>query len=278
MNGRPGPRRFPALRPLGAACAALLLAATVASAQRGRFNSYRLATPESFDGAFNFCRVAFRQASNGDGGDWQVDYPDADRNLSVRLAELTKSPVSMDSRNEPNHLIVRLTDPEIFRCPFIMMTEVGSLFLDDQEAKTLREYLQKGGFLWADDFWGEYAWAVWESQIRKALPSGAYPLVELPMDHAVFHQVYQVPKVPQIPSINFWRGSGGDTSERGPDSRRPTVRAILDEHQRVMVLITHNTDVGDSFEHEMRDREYFITFSVDGYALGINAIVYAMTH
>jgi hypothetical protein len=276
---RPGPPCVPARRLILALCAAIVLAASAASAQRGgRFNSYRLATPESFDGAFNFCRVAFRQASNGDGGDWQVDYPDADRNLSVRLAELTKAPVSLDSRQEPNHLIVRLTDPEMFRCPFIMMTEVGSAFFDEDEARALREYLQKGGFLWADDFWGEYAWNVWESQIRKVLPSGAYPLVTLPMDHTMFHQVYQVPKVPQIPSINFWRGSGGDTSERGGDSRTATARAILDEHQRVMVLMTHNTDVGDSFEHEMRDREYFITFSVDGYALGINAIVYAMTH
>ncbi len=270
-----GPRQVRVRRLAAALCGAIVLAASAASAQR--FNSFRLATPDSFDGAFHFCRVAFRQASNGDGGNWQVDYPDADRNLSVRLAELTKAPVSMDASNEPNHLIVRLTDPEMFRCPFIMMTEVGSIFIDEEEAVALRHYLQKGGFLWADDFWGEYAWAVWESQIRKVLPSGAYPLVELPLDHAMFHQVFQVPKVPQIPSINYWRGSGGDTSERR-DSRVATARAILDEHQRVMVLITHNTDVGDSFEHEMRDREYFITFSVDGYALGINAIIYAMTH
>ena len=80
---------------------------------------------------------------------------------------------------------------------------------------------------------GEYAWAVWESQIRKVLPSGAYPLVELPKEHTMFHQVYQVPKVPQIPSINFWRGSGGDTYERPGPRGIATARAILDEHQRV---------------------------------------------
>jgi hypothetical protein len=268
-------------RHVAAIIGALLLLASAASAQRrgfGGYQPYRLATPESFDGAFNFCRVAFRQASNGDGGNWAVDYPDADRNLSVRLAELTKAPISLDGGGEPNHVIVRLTDPELFRCPFVMATEVGSIFLDEDEAEALRRYLQKGGFLWADDFWGGWAWNVWESQIRKVLPSGAYPMVDLSMDHPVFHQVFQVPKVPQIPSINFWRGSGGDTSERRGDSRTPYVRAIVDENSRVMVLITFNTDVGDSFEHEMTDREYFITFSVDGYALGINAIVYAMTH
>ena len=193
-------RRGPALRLIIASCGAIVLAAR-SRAPSVAADSTRSGLPprDSFDGAFNFCRVAFPQASNGDGGDWQVDYPDADRNLSVRLAELTKAPVSMDSRNEPNHLIVRLTDPEMFRCPFIMMTEVGSIFIDEEEAVALREYLQKGGFLWADDFWGEYAWAVWESQIRKVLPSGAYPLVELPKEHTMFHQVYQVAQGPADP-------------------------------------------------------------------------------
>jgi hypothetical protein len=256
---------------------ALLLLATAGYAQFRRGPSYRLATPESFDGSFNFCRVVFRGASNGDGGGWGVDYPDADRNMSVRLSELTKTPVSMDSRGEPNHLLVRLTDPALFRCPFIMMTEVGSLFMDEQEAAQLRAYLLKGGFMWADDFWGEYAWAVFESQIRKALPSGSYPIKDVPTDHMIFHTMFTVQKVPQIPSANFWWGTGS-TSERGSGSAVPHMRTIADEHGRIMVLITHNTDLGDSWEREDDDPEYFIKFSVDGYALGVNILVYAMTH
>ena len=90
--------------------------------------------------------------------------------------------------------------------------------------------------------------------------------------------MFVVRKVPQIASINFWRGCGGGTSERGPDSATPHARAILDERGRMMVFITHNTDIGDSFEHEGTDREYFVNFSVDGYALGVNVLVYAMTH
>jgi hypothetical protein len=246
--------------------------ASVAIAQR----FYRVATPESFDGAFNFCRIAFRNAMNGDGGGWSVDYPRADMNLSIRLSELTKTPVSLVD-GEPNHLLMRLIDQELFHCPFVMMTEPGGAFLDEQEASQLRDYLLKGGFLWADDFWGEYAWSVWESQIRKVLPSGTYPIHDLPLDHPMFRMVFQVKEVPQIPSINNWRGSGGGTSERF-DSDTPHARAILDDRGRIMVLMTHNTDIGDSWEQEAQDPEYFERFSVYGYAFGINVVVYAMTH
>ena len=87
-----------------------------------------------------------------------------------------------------------------------------------------------------------------------------------------------VNKVPQIPSINFWMGSGGGTSERGRDSATPHARAIIDDHGRVMVLMTHNTDFGDSFEREGDSRQYFLQFSVHGYAFGVNVLLYAMTH
>jgi hypothetical protein len=237
-----------------------------------------MATAESFDGAFNFCRAAFRDHPNGDGGGWTTDYPDADLNLSTRFSELTKAPISVDRRTgEPNHLIVPLTDPMLFRCPFIMMFEVGNFYIDETEAAILRDYLAKGGFLWVDDFWGQYAWNIWESQIRKALPSGTYPVKDLPIDHPIFHQVFAVKKKAQIPSINHWLDYR-DTSERGADSREPHVRAITDAKGRIMVLMTHNSDFGDSWEREGVSHDYFLTFSVDGYHFGVNALVYSMTH
>ena len=82
----------------------------------------------------------------------------------------------------------------------------------------------------------------------------------------------------QIPSINAWMGMGGATSERGADSADPHLRAILDKDGRVMVLITYNTDYGDAFEREGDDPQYFYRFSVDGYAFGINTLLYALTH
>ena len=270
-----------------AAIVLLVLVAAVATAQRGggrrrgSFLNQRIpyATLDDFDGSFQFCRVAFRRSSNGYGGGWSADFPRADQNLSIRLSELTKTPVGMDDDEVPKHLLITLQDPAVLsRCPFIMMTEVGSLALDEAETTALRDYLLKGGFLWADDFWGEYAWEVFESQIRKVLPSGAYPIVDLPLEHPIFHSQVSVTKFPQIPSINFWGGPGGPTSERGRDSAIPHARGILDDHGRVMVFVTHNTDFGDSFEREGDSHAYFVEFSVPGYAIGINVLLYAMTH
>jgi uncharacterized protein DUF4159 len=244
---------------------------------RGRFGfAPRRASPDSFDGGFNFCRIMFNYNRYGDGGGWNVDYPRADVNFSIRLSELTKTRVSMDGSGEPNHFVLELSDPLIFKCPFIMMTEVGALYLDDDEAKNLRAYLLKGGFLWADDFWGEYAWDVWAGEIAKALPPGEYPTVDLPIDHPIFRTLFTVQKFPQIPSIGF--AYSGTTSERGAESAVPHARAILDKEGRIMVFISHNTDFGDSWEREGDNQDYFYRFSVDGYAVGIDVALYAMTH
>jgi Domain of unknown function (DUF4159) len=271
-----------AIRRVGAALiVTLVVTGTLAYAQYGRFRRGALpyATADSFDGAYQFCRAEFSGIRGGDGGGWLTDYPDVDRNLSVRLGELTKTPISTDQRTgEPKHVIVQLTAPELYHCPMIFMYEVGNMFIDETEAAALRDYLLKGGFLWVDDFWGERAWSIWESQIRKVFPSGTHPFVELTVEHPLFHQFQTVTKIPQIPSIDFWLGTGGATSERGPDSRTPHVRAILDERDRIMVLITHNTDFGDSYEREGVNHDYFLTFSVPGYAFGINTLIYAMTH
>lgn len=262
----------------------LILTVVVTAQRRGRRGGFfreplSYATSADFDGSFQFCRVVFRPAIDGDGGNWSVDYPRADENLSIRLSELTKTPVGFDVSGVPKHLLVSLTEPEaLSHCPFVMMTEVGSIDLDDRETENLRNYLLRGGFLWADDFWGERAWALFDAQIHRVLAPAAYPIVDLPIDHPIFHSQMVVTRVPQIPSINFWGGPGGPTSERGADSAVPHARAILDAHQRIMVFITHNTDVGDSFEREGDSRAYFVEFSVPGYALGVNVLLYALTH
>ena len=118
----------------------------------------------------------------------------------------------------------RLTDPDIYQCPFIMMTEPGGAYFDDDEAAALRAYLDRGGFLWADDFWGDYAFNAWSAELRKALPANEFPIVDLNPEHPIFHTLYVVPRVPQIPSIDFWIGTGGRTSERGA-AKRPAAEA-----------------------------------------------------
>ena len=238
----------------------------------------RYATLDDFDGTFQFCRIVTNFAPDGDGGSWNVDFPRADENLSIRLSELTKTPVGMNSDELPKHVLINLRQPELFHCGFIMMTEVGRLFLTEEEAANLRNYLLKGGFLWADDFWGEYAWDYFERQMRKVFPAARYPIVDLPLDHPLFHELMDVQRFPQIPSIGAWGGPGGRTSERGAESATPHARAILDDKGRVMVFITHNTDSGDAFEREGDNHEYFIEFSVPGYAVGVNVLLYAMSH
>src|SRR5207245_607081 len=106
----------------------------------------RFASFDDFDGGFQFCRLVFRNAPDGDGDGWGVDWPRADENLSIRLSELTRIGVSMDENGEPKHLLVRLTDREISHCPFVMMTEPGGAYFDEPEAAGLRNYLLRGGF------------------------------------------------------------------------------------------------------------------------------------
>ena len=118
------------MRRIAAALIAVTLAATAASAQRrGRFG-FGPSVPENpqYDGAFQFCRIAFRNAANGDGGGWWVDYPRADENLTFRLSELTTTPVSDNGPHAYNHAVLRLTDVlNLSRCPFTMITEPASL-------------------------------------------------------------------------------------------------------------------------------------------------------
>jgi hypothetical protein len=257
-----------------------LLVAGFAWAQFRRVDSSidaHLARPESFDGRFHYCRAVYRANPRGDGGSWLTDYPLADIDLSIRVSELTKIAVSFDAPGQPNHLIVRLTDDELFQCPVIVMQEVGRLFFSGEDAAFLRTYLLKGGFLWVDDFWGSYAWDVWESEIRKVFPATDYPIVDLPSSHPIFHTMFDLPGVPQIPGIGTWF-SGRGTSERGADSAQVHARGIADASGRVIVFMTHNTDVSDSWEREGEDPQYFYQFSIDGYRVAVNVLLYAMTH
>jgi hypothetical protein len=194
----------------------------------------------------------------------------------TRVSELTKTPASINGEGDPNYWVVRLTDPALFRCPFTMAADVGTIELSALEANRLREYLLKGGFLWVDDFWGTLAWDQWSSEMRRVFPE--YPIKDVPRDHPIRHTMFNITRVPQVTNINAWRRTGGDTQERGYDSPYANFRAIIDGKGRIMVLMTHNTDIGDSWERENEDREFFLRFSPDGYALGINAVLYALTH
>jgi hypothetical protein len=272
---------LPRVRPSRLACllvAAGLIAAATAQAQflRG-FGRAGIARPEDFSGRFHFCRLVYQGARTGAGGSWATDFPRADINMSIRLSELTRTGVSFTS-GAPNHVLVGPTDAVLFQCPFLMMAAPGSAFFSEVEAGRLREYLLKGGFLWADDFWGTYQWEHWVSEFRKILPPADYPIVDLPMDHPMLRTQFTVTEIPQIPNIGYYIRSGGDTSEQGADSATPHARIVSDGQGRVMVLMTHNTDIADSWEREGDDPSYFYAFSPRGYAFGINVLLYSMIY
>ncbi len=229
-------------------------------------------------GEFTFCRLqyqAVRREWLGTG--WNTDYPDGDRNLPLRLSQLTTADIARNERGDPFHAVVSATESDLYDCPFLFASDVGTIGFSELEAVRLRDYLLKGGFLWADDFWGEFAWRNWTLEMNRVLPG--YSIVQLPRDHILFHTLYSVDSLPQIPSIQYWRRSGRmGTSERGAESATPTIHGIMDESGRLMVIMTHNTDIADGWEREGEDDEFFYQFSPDAYAVGINVILYMLTH
>ena len=235
-------------------------------------------TVADFDGSWHFCRLMYRQVRSQQRGlGWGTDYPNADINFSTRLSELTKVQVGRDA-NGPNHLVVRPTDPELSQCPFVMASDPGSAGFSAEDAEGLRNYLLKGGFLWVDDFWGPWAWEAFIAEISKALPPGEFPVKEITPEHPIYSVLFPVAKIPQVPSMQFWRMTGGATSEMDEYSTTAHMAAIADKQGRIMVLMTHNTDIADSWEREADDPQFFFNFSPNGYAVGLNAVLYALSH
>jgi hypothetical protein len=239
----------------------------------------RLADLEDFDGTFLYCRALYtRRWREPEGQGWRTDYPGADNNLSVRLAELTTTPVKMLENGQPHHVVIDLTDPTLFRCPTLFMADGGSLEFSDEEVRALRNYFLKGGFLWVDDFWGSRAWDIWRREIGRVLTPSEFPIFEIPPEHPVMRVLYEVKSVPQVPNISFWRRSGGQTSERASDSRDVHFRGIQDSHGRLLVVMSHNTDIADTWEREGENQDYFDLFAPSGYAVGVNVVLYALSH
>jgi Domain of unknown function (DUF4159) len=271
------------------AAAVVLMAGLTATvfAQRG-FGRFRLPEgvgayparypPKDFeDGSFMICKLQYtsvRYEAMGIG--WSTDYPYAGINLMIRMSELTRAHITqVGETGEPNYWVIRLTDNALFHCPILMGSDVGTMALSDEEAARLRQYLLKGGFLWVDDFWGTPAWMQWSEQIHKALPE--YPIFDIPREHPIRHMLFPVDEIEQVTNINNWLRTH-DTSERGDDSPHADFRGIADDKGRLMVVMTHNTDFGDTWERESESHEFFVQFSPKGYALGVDVLLYAMTH
>lgn len=229
------------------------------------------------DDLFTFVRIKY-DSSYGrrrGGGSWATDFRSSDLNFSLRLQQLTSLKVN------PDPIVLELTDPKLFDYPFIYIVEPGRLTFYEDEVKALRRYLDNGGFLMVDDFWGDDEWDNFYYEIKRVFPRREPE--EVPLSHEIFHCVYDLKEKPQVPSIDVaWHGREyGITWERryNSDTSIPYYKAIKDDEGRIMVFICHNTDLGDGWEREGENRFYFDEFSVKkAYPMGINIVTYAMTH
>ena len=219
-------------------------------------------------GEFNFVRVQFDSYYMGryGYGPWSIDFPDADENFLRGVSRLTNIRVM----SEP--VVLRLDDDRIFDYPFLYMLEVGQnggIALSTEEKQNLREYLLRGGFLLIDDFWGQHEWNNFESAFTEIFPDR--PITELPHDHEIFRIYYDIEGPQMIPAL-FRTDQFG---EQGIDYA--SNHAILDDQGRIMVLINWNSDLGDGWEHTYHP-SYPTRYANSAYQLGINYLMYSMTH
>src|SRR6185503_279790 len=203
------------------------------------------------------------------GHHWSIDRPDAEWNLVFRLQQVTS--MKVHPRGQDLDLMTR----ELFQQPFIYIVEPGALKFREEEVTALRKYLLNGGFLMIDDFWGEREWENLYEQIKRVFPDRDYE--DVPLSHPIFNCVFPLKEKPQIPNV----GLGTESQYHHiawelPDAREPHYRAIFDDKRRIMVMICHNTDLGDGWEREGDNPYYFSEFSEPkAYPVGINIVVYA---
>jgi hypothetical protein len=214
---------------------------------------------------FTFVRLAYT-GTDWYGNGWRVDWPASDRNFIWQLSRTTSIPVAL------REAVVHVRSDEIFDYPFAYMLEVGSLELTDAEARNLREYLLRGGFIMIDDFHGEREWRRFYRQFKKIFPKREPK--DIPISHPLFHSFFDIDELIQIPGLAaLFRGRTYERSDGYP----VRCRGVYDDRGRLMMMINFNTDLGDAWEHAA-EQFYPRKYSDMAYRMGINAVVYSLTH
>ncbi len=223
--------------------------------------------------AFTFVRIEYDTTSSSWHEDeewgvwrtWAVDFPAADRNFLRGVRRLTNIHVN----REP--IVMRLDDERIFEYPFLYMLEVGRLGIrfSEKELQNLRQYLLRGGFLFIDDFWGTWQWSNFYKTFSQVFPDKS--IVELGKDHQIFHSFFDIDgpqMIPRVYNVDNYPEQDVDVAVN---------RAVLDDDGRVMVLMNWNSDIGDGWEHTYHP-VYPTQYANMAYRLGINYLMYALTH
>ena len=226
------------------------------------------------DDVFTFVRIEYESpgAMNMIEG-WDNDYPDADWNFSYRLQQLTSLNVSPETKH------IRLTDPTLADYPFIYMSGVQRMRLNTPEKTAMRKYLLNGGFVMMSDFWNPEGWANVHNQMRGVFPDREP--VELTLDHPIFHLIFDLKELPQIVDIHTWMGGDSFEYYHGPTDGdvAPHFWSYFDDNGRMVALLCHNNDLGDGWEREGENKDYFLENSEKhSYPMGINIVMYVLTN
>jgi hypothetical protein len=226
-------------------------------------------------GEYTFVRVIYESPMRGygrrgygyGGGTWTTDYPEADNNFIVGLREWAGTNLKIAPRPEA----LEILDDRIFDYPILYVVEPGFMELSDEQALRLREYSARGGFIFFDDFWGDYEWENLVEQLHKIWPD--YKPKDLPLNHPIFHSYLDVEEVVQVP--NVYNAMRGVTSEKG--GTVPHYMGVEDKNGRVICFIAYNCDLGDAWEW-INDSRYPVKYGLPAYKVGINVVIYAMSH
>jgi hypothetical protein len=269
-------------RLLRACLGILLLACGAFALQHGRYSLSFLerliaeaeadAEPMAPDGRpedFNYVFSRLEYPSPGGrifrGHTWDTDWPKADRQFLTGLLRYTR----IHSRRQEQ--VLRLDDPNLFQYPFLYAVEMGYSDFSEQQATRLREYLERGGFLVVDDFHGSFEWQNFERQMKKVFPNRAIRDVE--MSDPIFHCFFDIEEKHPVPGLQYLYT--GRIFEQ--DGKEAQYRAIYDDNERIMVMINFNVDLGDAWEWSDLP-QYPEEWTSYAYRLGVNYIVYSMTH
>lgn len=223
--------------------------------------------PKNPDSEFSLSRMVYYSEARQYGWccGWETDYPAADFHLIQGMTRLSR----INMHQQP--VTMPIMNPRLFQYPYIYSVEPGYLVLSDEEVLRLREYLMRGGTYLADDFHGDFEWSHFAHEMKKVFPNRE--VVDLPLEHAIFHNVFDIPDKMQVPGEQYVHS--GRTWEKGGFT--PGYRAILDDDGRPMVLISFNMDWGDAWEHA-DNPEYEEKYTSRAYRLEINYVVYMMSH
>jgi hypothetical protein len=278
----PRPRRHKLLLPAAVAGLLCLYASLGSGQMRRRISSMHVdnylpsPTGEAYPAdEFHMGRVIY--PTRGGAGSrgyinpwWAVDYPQAEEHFTTAVNRLTNISAFGDSRH------MEISDPRLFDYPFLFMQQPGqgNWRPTDKDAEILRDYFKRGGFMLVDDFHGEYEWDIFQQAISKVLPGR--PIVDIPDDDPIMHVFYDLSDRKQLPGLRHLRmGRDGNVvvQMEGPVHWR----GIYDERGRLIVAMNFNMDMGDSWEHA-DDPWYPAEMTGQAYRLGINYLMYAMTH